>query len=341
MRRRARLLHVLLSAPAAAALAFAAIAPAPALADSAPQPYTIVVDPGHGGSPDPNNPQLTYDSGALGLDGLVEKDITLDVSKRLRTLLQSDLVHVVLTRDTDIPMGIDQRSAIANASNADLFVSVHFNAYTDPAIGGSLVLYPGQKDVQFAQIMDQRLAAHFRPYGIGDGGPQLRDNWWISIHAPVVTVEPAYVTNQHEADLLATESFREVVAEAVKDGIETYRPDILSRKQALLAWQRSQSASSQGGAVGAAVSGVSLATGGSGILHWLLLIAAGAAAVRFRRPLWRVTRFTVRVGMLLARHSLIHRNAKRRRRRQVRERALVARSARLARPQSVYDELFL
>jgi N-acetylmuramoyl-L-alanine amidase len=81
--------------------------------------FVVVIDPGHGGD----------DTGALGPSGLAEKDLTLDVARRLRERLQSETdTQVILTRDTDKTMTLDERTAIANHNHADLFVSIHANA---------------------------------------------------------------------------------------------------------------------------------------------------------------------------------------------------------------------
>ncbi|MGI8848217.1 MAG: N-acetylmuramoyl-L-alanine amidase family protein [Candidatus Dormibacteria bacterium] len=337
MRHRARSLHVTLLALALALLALPLIPAAPVRADSAPHPYVIAIDPGHGGSPDPAHPERGYDSGAIGVDGLLEKDLTLDIAKRLRTQLESDLVHVVLTRTDDRPMEIEQRSVIANASGAALYVSIHLNSYPDPAVGGSLVLYPGQKDADFARVMDQRLAHGLGPHGIGDGGPQLRDDWWIHVTAPAVTVEPAYMSNPGEEAFLAGGTGRETIATAIRGGIETYKPDILTRKRQIRAAAPPQA----GGLIAPDSTLGSAATAGNTVLHWLLLIALSGMAVHWRRPLWIVIRALARLVGFMFRSSVIRRNAVRRRRRMVRERSLAAHSARLARPHSAYDELFL
>jgi len=78
----------------------------------------VVIDPGHGGSED----------GAIGPTGLKEKDLTLDVARRLRTLLQLEGFDVILTRDGDEDISLDDRAATANEYRADLFVSLHANA---------------------------------------------------------------------------------------------------------------------------------------------------------------------------------------------------------------------
>ncbi len=87
---------------------------------------TVVLDPGHGGK----------DPGAIAY-GMKEKDIVLNVAKRLAEHLRRDLgLTVILTRETDIYLPLEQRTAIANTNNADLFISLHINAHPSPQVNG-------------------------------------------------------------------------------------------------------------------------------------------------------------------------------------------------------------
>jgi N-acetylmuramoyl-L-alanine amidase len=93
---------------------------------------TIVIDPGHGGD----------ELGAQGSRGTLEKDITLAVARRLRTLIESRLgLRVFLTRDDDRTMSLDDRSAYANSQRADVFISIHANAAVRAAMKGAEVYY--------------------------------------------------------------------------------------------------------------------------------------------------------------------------------------------------------
>ena len=78
----------------------------------------VVLDPGHGG----------VETGAIGPSGLEEKDVTLDLARRLKPLLERQGLTVVLTRDEDRVLPLDDRTAIANQNRAELFVSLHVNA---------------------------------------------------------------------------------------------------------------------------------------------------------------------------------------------------------------------
>jgi N-acetylmuramoyl-L-alanine amidase len=81
--------------------------------------WHVVIDAGHGGK----------DPGAMGPSGVMEKDVVLDIAKRLRELVQREPQwRATLTRDTDVFIPLEERTAIANAKAADLFVSIHANA---------------------------------------------------------------------------------------------------------------------------------------------------------------------------------------------------------------------
>ncbi|HUF47966.1 MAG TPA: N-acetylmuramoyl-L-alanine amidase [Vicinamibacterales bacterium] len=89
---------------------------------------TVVIDPGHGGN----------DAGARGPGGTLEKTVTLQIATRLRTAIESRLgLRVLLTREGDIDVPIDRRSALANNNKADLFISLHANAAATPAASGA------------------------------------------------------------------------------------------------------------------------------------------------------------------------------------------------------------
>jgi N-acetylmuramoyl-L-alanine amidase len=92
----------------------------------------IVIDPGHGG----------HDTGTIGPHGLLEKDLVLDVGRRLGKLLQARLgADVVFTRRDDTFIPLETRTAIANQEQADLFVSVHANSSRDPDARGVETYY--------------------------------------------------------------------------------------------------------------------------------------------------------------------------------------------------------
>jgi len=87
----------------------------------------VVIDPGHGGS----------EEGAVGRSGLKEKELVLDIARRLRSRLEEASLAVALTREEDQAVDLTSRTALANHQKADLFVSIHANSSSRPGAGGA------------------------------------------------------------------------------------------------------------------------------------------------------------------------------------------------------------
>lgn len=109
---------------------------APALKTDAPVPVTalrkIVLDPGHGGK----------DPGAIGVGGVAEKDVVLGIAQKLARKLRAELgVKVILTRSDDRYVPLEDRTALANQEDADLFISLHMNASPNPEARGIETYY--------------------------------------------------------------------------------------------------------------------------------------------------------------------------------------------------------
>ena len=134
-----RLVVDIVGAAEPAAPAPAPAAPAPVVTSDA-QPMlpqggasirTVAIDAGHGGD----------DTGAKGAAGTLEKDVTLDAARRLKSALEARLgLRVIMTRDDDRTVPVENRSAVANNNKADLFISLHTNASVRPTVRGAQVL---------------------------------------------------------------------------------------------------------------------------------------------------------------------------------------------------------
>lgn len=176
--------------------------------------FRVVIDPGHGG-PDP---------GAIGIDGLRETDVVLDVSLQVARLLQARGVQVLLTRTTEVDVDLPPRVALANSSGADLFVSLHANALMmeRPDVNGiETFFFQGGRSAQLAEIMQQHLLA------VSPGTPDrgARPGRFFVIRRtvmPSVLAEMGFVTGEIDAPRLADPSFRRRLAEAVAGAILTY-----------------------------------------------------------------------------------------------------------------------
>jgi N-acetylmuramoyl-L-alanine amidase len=145
-----RIAHALAAAIVALAVTHAANAAEP----TATERFDVVVlDAGHGGD----------DHGAEGPGGLREKELVLDVAKRLRARLEAQGVRVVLTRDDDRYVPLDERTAIANRAGADLFLSIHANGASARAARGIETFFAAlEASDESARLLAERENAAFR-----------------------------------------------------------------------------------------------------------------------------------------------------------------------------------
>jgi len=138
-RRRRLFAHAVLSAVLCMASA-APAAPGAAAPNSRPDQKTIVIDPGHGG----------FDVGAKGKFGNLEKTVTLAISLKLKALIEQNMAYrVLLTRDRDVDVSLENRSALANNNDAVVFISIHANGSFRTATGAE-TFYMSLTDVDEA-----------------------------------------------------------------------------------------------------------------------------------------------------------------------------------------------
>jgi N-acetylmuramoyl-L-alanine amidase len=130
---------------------------------ASPSNRTIVIDPGHGGD----------DEGVHGAGGTIEKDLTLQVARRLKSALDSrGGFRVLLSRDGDDNVPVDKRTALANNNKADLFISLHANASMKPEIRGTQVLSLNLDDYK---RRGQNGASPSKPVPVVGGGTRVID----------------------------------------------------------------------------------------------------------------------------------------------------------------------
>ncbi len=190
---------------------------------------TVIVDAGHGGR----------DSGAVGRneDGevvLSEKDVCLDIAKKLSALLTAKGVNVVMTRSEDVALGdttmedLLARCEIANESDACLFVSIHNNGFTDPEASGTCVLYAGLSTNEDYGISGKELAQNILTplvdvVNLRNRGLVESPNIVVLKRTamPAALVECAFITCERDREILASETKRAEMAQAICDGIIT------------------------------------------------------------------------------------------------------------------------
>lgn len=214
---------------------------APQRGDPTPRLKIIAIDPGHGGVDHGTTNRRLH---------LEEKSLTLDVARRVKSLLEADHYRVVMTRQSDRYVGLERRAELANRAGADLFVSIHFNAApgsdgarvhgvetytmtprhqvsTQPEKDRDMIdeTYAGNRNDFWNALlgyqMHRELVDHLKT---GDRGFKHRRLAVLrGIKCPGVLVEPGYLSNLAEAERLRTARFRQRVAEAVVAGIRAYR----------------------------------------------------------------------------------------------------------------------
>lgn len=172
-----------------------------------PGRHVVAIDPGHGGK----------DPGAIGVTGLVEKEVVLDVSLRLRAVLNRAGVQTVMTRETDIFIALADRVPIAMRAGATVFVSVHGNAATRSLARGSETYFLQPNGLPLATMIQEEMG---RNLGIPDRGVR-RANFRVLRDSPVpaALVEFGFLSNVEDEALMRTQAFRQLVAESVGRGI--------------------------------------------------------------------------------------------------------------------------
>ena len=191
------------------------------LTDGGIEGKIITIDPGHGGS----------DPGAVGNKGTLEKNITLEISKRLKEFLQEKGAIVYMTRTTDREVAgpgasdVDELQArinVAEKHNSDLFISVHINSSVNKKVGGfSTYYYPKTKfDGKIAKSIQDNLTANYGRDNLG-----LREaNFYVikRCSMPATLLELCFISNKKEEKLMGGNWFQTKTANLIAEGIENY-----------------------------------------------------------------------------------------------------------------------
>jgi N-acetylmuramoyl-L-alanine amidase len=213
---------------------------------------TIAIDPGHGGD----------DEGARSGAGVKEKDLALAVARKLKAAVETRMgVRVLLTREDDRAVSIDDRTAVANNGKADLFISLHANASLRPAVTGATIstaFFDDQSQSSARELAPERVPAagggsrqiEFVPWQVAQI-PHLRQSTALamileqqfhgriplasravesaplrvleSANMPAVLIEMGYLTNVDQARLLASTEFQNTLVQALFDAVVRFR----------------------------------------------------------------------------------------------------------------------
>ena len=176
--------------------------------------FSVVIDPGHGG-PDP---------GAVGIGGIRETDVVLEVSKIVKELLSEKGIKVSLTRKSEVDLDLPPRVSFANNIDADVFVSIHANASRGKRkdINGlETFYYRGWKGRLLAKRIQKQIL-RVSPGSPDRGVKQGRFYVIKNTRMPAVLVEIGFLTGRLDARRLEKNSHRKRIAYAIAKGILEY-----------------------------------------------------------------------------------------------------------------------
>lgn len=185
----------------------------------------VVIDAGHGG----------MDSGKVGINGALEKDINLQIAYMLKDFLEANDIRVVMTRETEEGLydsdasnkkvqDMKRRVAVIEETSPVLTVSIHQNSYPEEYVHGAQVFYysTSGEGEQLAELIQASLTEKADP----ENTRQIKanDSYYLlkKTGTPIVIVECGFLSNQAEADKLCTEAYQEKLAWAIHIGILQY-----------------------------------------------------------------------------------------------------------------------
>lgn len=194
----------------------------------------VVIDAGHGG----------VDPGAVGINKVLEKDVTLGVSKRLQSLLQQGGAKVIMVRDTDRDLGtsegllrrkredLAQRIQLAMDSQAEVYLSIHANSFPDAKLFGAQTFYHSDspEGKLLAQSIQQALNNMTKGKRIAKGN---QDIYVLKkANQAAVTVELGFLSNPQEEQMLTAPDYQQKLAIAIYQGLANYFENQAEHKSA-------------------------------------------------------------------------------------------------------------
>ena len=180
----------------------------------------IVLDPGHGGS----------DAGAIGPTGVTEKSVALAVSLKAQKLLTANGYEVIMTRTKDVdvaapgvPDSTELQARVNKAPpNADLFISVHCNAFSNGTANGMETYHAptAVKGARLARLLNEELA---KLGGLNNRGVKAA-RFYVMTHSqcPASLIELGFITNPREEKLLASDDYQQKLAQAITNAVNRY-----------------------------------------------------------------------------------------------------------------------
>ncbi len=171
---------------------------------------TVVIDAGHGG----------IDAGAYWY-GVKEKDLTLDLAKRVQKLFEEQGVKAVLTRESDEDVSLDARANIANEHPNAVFVSLHFNAHPKSEISGIETFYLSPEGQVLGEMVQARLTRKVNSKNRGVKRNNLKVLRLTKCTA--ILIEGGFLSNRWENQRCSAAWYRQVLAQEIVKGMMRFR----------------------------------------------------------------------------------------------------------------------
>ncbi len=184
----------------------------------------VVIDAGHGG----------VDPGAVGKSKVLEKDVTLAVSKRLQVLVEQGGAKTIMVREDDSDLGtaqgllkrkredLAQRIQLAMDVQAEVYLSIHANSFPDPKLTGAQTFY--HSDSPEGKLLAQSIQKELNSMTQGKRVAKGNQDIYVLKKArqAAVTVELGFLSNLEEEQLLTTPEYQEKLAIAIYQGLSVY-----------------------------------------------------------------------------------------------------------------------
>ena len=179
------------------------------------QKDVIVIDPGHGGT----------DPGKVGVNGVLEKEINLQIAGKVKQELEKKGYQVIMTRETDDSSeskreDMKKRVELINDVMPVLTVSIHQNSYTDPSVNGAQVFYytSSKESAEVAGIMQQEFQI-LEPQNTRQ--PKADNSFYMlkNTKGPIIIVECGFLSNPKDAEKLAKDEYQNDLADTICNGI--------------------------------------------------------------------------------------------------------------------------
>ena len=187
--------------------------------------YTVVIDAGHGG----------FDAGKVGIDGTLEKDINLLIAQKLKLLLESADINVIMVRSEDIGLHEENssnkkrqdmiaRAELMNKEKPDCVISIHQNSYPEESIDGAQVFYytNSTEGENLAALIQKSLIVGVDPSN--HRTEKSNNSYYLlkNVKSPTVIVECGFLSNWEESKKLVDDTYQQKLAWAIHLGILQY-----------------------------------------------------------------------------------------------------------------------